>query len=193
MSETGPLLALPQALRTGRPDEILRGKTRPVHTMMFGPERMSLRAVPRTLEARPSETAPWTATAMAKAGSIASAPAVDLTQAWPARVCGPAVQSVHRTRLRHLMGRCGRALRRSAGHVMVLSIDEESQIQVGARPHDPLPRKLGQFTMCSRDDKRHGTVILSAGLDERPSLLVQIIDHFIDKKSMWRYGALSRL
>ncbi|MBP1178482.1 hypothetical protein JOE48_000446 [Methylobacterium sp. PvR107] len=50
-------------------------------------------------------------------------------------------------------------------HAVVLSVDEQSQIQALARTQDPLPMKPSKPTTRTHDYKRHGTTTLFAALD----------------------------
>ena len=57
-----------------------------------------------------------------------------------------------------------RALRRSAGSAVVLSIDEKSQVQALDRTQPGLPIKPGRCQSMTHDYKRHGTTTLFAAL-----------------------------
>src|SRR5450631_141361 len=73
--------------------------------------------------------------------------------AWPCASSHPHVQIVKGQAVRREIRRCRRPLYRSAGHAVVLSVDEKSQIQALDRTQPGLPMKKGRAGTMTHDYK----------------------------------------
>jgi hypothetical protein len=146
-------------------DSLLRDKTRPSRIPALGPD-VAERIVALTLQDPPGEAPHWTGAMMAKAVGVSVS---SVQRIWRAHGLQP-----HRMRQFKLSKDPNFAakLRDIVGlyvdppaHAMVLSVDEQSQIQALDRTQPGLPLKKGRAGTMTHDYKRHGTPTLFAALN----------------------------
>jgi transposase len=146
-------------------DSLLRDKTRPSRIPALGPD-VAERIVALTLQDPPGEAPHWTGAMMAKAVGVSVS---SVQRIWRAHGLQP-----HRMRQFKLSKDPNFAakLRDIVGlyvdppaHAMVLSVDEQSQIQALERTQPGLPLKKGRAGTMTHDHKRHGTPTLFAALN----------------------------
>jgi transposase len=144
---------------------LLRDRTRPPGQRPVAAERAT-EVVRLTLMPPPHEATHWTVRAMARAVGLAVSTVQDI---WKAHGLAP-----HRWRAFKLSNDPAFAakLHDVVGlyvdppkHAIVLSVDEESQIQALDRTQPGLPLKRGRAGTMTHDYKRHGTTTLFAALN----------------------------
>ena len=146
-------------------DGLLRDKTRPPGKVPVERETVE-RVVAITLEPPPHEATHWTGRAMAETVGLAVS---TVQKIWAAHGLVP-----HRFRqfklsrdpafaekVRDVIG----LYVNPPDHAVVLSIDENSQIQALDRTQPGLPMKKGRRATMTHDYKRHGTTTLFAALN----------------------------
>jgi len=146
-------------------DGLLRDKTRPSRLPKLAPS-VAERGVELTMEPPPGETTHWTSALMAKAIGVS----VSFVQRiWRAHGLQP-----HRVRQFKLSNdpEFVAKLRdivwfyvNPPAHVVVLSLDEKSQIQALDRSQPVLPIKKGRAGTMAQDHVRNGTTTLFAAMN----------------------------
>ena len=144
---------------------LLRDKTRPSRIEPLAVEAVE-RVVALTLGDPPGETTHWTGALMAKASGLSVS---SVQRIWRAHGLQP-----HRMRQFKLSNdpKFVDKLRDVVGlyvdppaHAIVLSLDEQSQIQALDRTQPGLPLKKGRAGTMTHDYKRHGTTTLFAAMN----------------------------
>src|SRR5271168_5254098 len=144
---------------------LLRDKTRPSRIPPLGSD-IAERVVALTRTDPPVEATHWTASMMAKAVGISAS---SVQRIWHAHGLQPhRVQQFKLSndpkfidKLRDVVG----LYVDPPAHAVVLSVDEQSQIQALERTQPGLPMKKGRAGTMTHDYKRHGTTTLFAAMN----------------------------
>ena len=147
------------------PEGLLRDKTRKPGKPPIAAETVA-RVVALTCGAPPGQTTHWTGRAMAKATGVSLR---SVQRIWAAHALQPhRVRSFKRSRdpnfTEKLIDIVGLYVN-PPEHAVVLSIDENSQIQALDRTQPGLPLKPGRCGTMTHDHRRHGTTTLFAALN----------------------------
>lgn len=145
-------------------DGLLHDKSRPPGIVPLDGELVE-RVVALTLETPRQEATHWSVRAMAKAVGIAASSVVKI---WHEHGLAPhrwhsfklSNDKAFAEKLHDVVG----LYVSPPGHVIVLSVDEKSQIQARDRTQLGLPLKKGRGGTMTHDYKRHGTTTLFAAL-----------------------------